>query len=52
MTLSFGYLSKTPLSGNKVLGERLDFAAIAVHAGRHRASPLNLQRIINATDLR
>ncbi len=30
-----------------VLGERLDFAAIAVHTGRHPTLPLNLHRIIN-----
>jgi hypothetical protein len=32
---------------NDVLGERLYFAAIAVHAGRHPTLPLNLHRVIN-----
>jgi len=34
-----------------VLGERLDLAAIAVHAGRHATLPLNLHRIIDANRL-
>jgi hypothetical protein len=36
---------------NDVLGERLHLAAIAVHAGRHPALPLNLHRIINVNRL-
>jgi hypothetical protein len=36
---------------NDVLGERLHLAALAVHAIRHSALPLNVHRIINVNRL-